>query len=288
MTAATATVVADTPLRPITAPLPRLVRAELRWIFRRPRTLIVLGLLAVFPVIIGVAVQLAGGGDSADTDAPLFITAATSALALPLGALTMLLGLFLPLAVAMSGADAIAGEQSTGALRGWLLAPVGRGRLLAVKTIGVTAVALAATALVGITGLATGLIINGTDGLFTLSGTTLGIWDTLGRIGLAVAWVALQLLAVGAVALAISTTTEHPMLVVATVLGGLIVSQVLTLFAALDWLHPFLLVDSWSALPDLLRDPIIYGAMGEGALRAACYIVIALSLGYARMATRDG
>lgn len=289
MTAATATVVADTPLRPITAPLARLVRAELRWIFRRPRTLIVLGLLAVFPPTIGVAVQLAGGGNSqAGADAPLFITAATSALALPLGTLTMLLGLFLPLAVAMSGADAIAGEQSTGALRGWLLAPVGRGRLLAVKTIGVTAVALAATALVGITGLATGLIINGTDGLFTLSGTTLGIWDTFGRIGLAVAWVALQLLAVGAIALAISTTTEHPMLVVATVLGGLIVSQVLTLFAALDWLHPFLLVDSWSALPDLLRDPIIYDGMGEGALRAACYIVIALSLGYARMTTRDG
>lgn len=268
----------------------RLYRAELRWIFRRPRTLIVLGLLAAFPVIIGVAVRLASGGESqaGDGDAPLFVTAVTNALALPLGALTMLLGLFLPLAVAMSGADAIAGEQSTGALRGWLLAPVGRGRLLAVKSVGVATVALAATALVALTGLATGLILNGADGMFTLSGTTLSLWDTLGRIGIAVLWVTLQLLAVGAIALAISTTTEHPMLVVASILGGLIVSGVLGIFDALSWLHPFLLTDSWSALPDLLRDPIAYDAMGEGALRAACYLVIGLSLAYARMISRDG
>ncbi|MGH3432677.1 MAG: ABC transporter permease [Thermocrispum sp.] len=292
MTATTlaAATVSDTPLRPRRASLPRLLRAELRWIFRRPRTLIVLGLLAVFPPVIGVTVQLASGGESAGagSDAPLFVTAVTNALALPLGTLTVLLGLFLPLAVAMSGADAVAGEQSTGALRGWLLAPVGRGRLLGVKAFGVATVAVTAAALVAVTGLATGLIINGTDGMFTLSGTTLSLWDTLGRIGLAVAWVALQLLAVGAIALAISTTTEHPMLVVATVLGGLIVSQVLGVFDGLSWLHPFLLPDSWMALPDLLRDPIAYDAMGEGALRAACYIVIGLSLGYARMATRDG
>ena len=295
MTAATTDVTRapafDGPLKPLRAPWTRLFRAELRWIFRRPRTLIVLGLLALFPVIIGVAVRLASDGESqtgGGGDAPLFVTAVTNALALPLGALTMLLGLFLPLAVAMSGADAIAGEQSTGALRGWLLAPVGRGRLLSIKAAGVATVALAASALVGLTGLATGLILNGTDGMFTLSGTTLSLWDTLGRIGLAVAWVALQLLAVGAIALAISTTTEHPMLVVASILGGLIVSQVLWLFDALSWLHPFLLPDSWSALPDLLRDPMALDAMGEGALRALCYIVIGLSLGYARMVSRDG
>lgn len=294
MTAATGAVMgpigASTAVKgPLRAPLPRLLRAELRWIFRRPRTLVVLGLLAAFPPVVGTAVQLAGGGDaSAGADAPVFISAATSALALPLGTLTVLLGLFLPLAVAMSGADAVAGEQSTGAMRGWLLAPVSRGRLLAVKTFGVATVAAVATTLVAVTGLATGLIINGTEGMFTLSGTDLSLIDSLGRIGLAVAWVSLQLLAVGAIALAISTATDHPMLVVASILGGLIVMQVLQVFPALDWLHPFLLPDSWTALPDLLRDPITYDAMGEGALRAACYLVIGLSIGYARLTTRDG
>jgi len=272
------------------APLVRLLSSELRWIFRRPRTLVVLALLAIFPVIIGISVQLGTDGQPETSgDAPLFVSAITNALALPLGSLMMLLGLFLPLAVAMAGADAIAGEQSVGALRGWLLAPVVRGRLLGVKVFGVAVVAVVSAGLVALTGLVTGLIINGTDGLFTLSGTELSLVDALGRIGLAVAWVALQLLAVGAVALAISTTTEHPMLVVAMVLGGLIVSQVLGLFDALSWLHPFLLPDSWvSALPDLLRDPIAYVTLGEGALRAVSYLVIALSLAYARIVTRDG
>ena len=34
--------------------VPRLLRAELRWIFRRPRTLVVLGLLAAVPAVIGI------------------------------------------------------------------------------------------------------------------------------------------------------------------------------------------------------------------------------------------
>src|SRR5690606_34536818 len=185
------------------APLSRLVLAEVRWIFRRPRTLVVLALLAIFPPIIGISIVLAGPGE-ASGEAPLFVAAATSALSIPLGSFMMLMSLFLPLAVAMAGADAIAGEQSVGALRGWLVAPVSRGRLLAVKVFGVLAVALVAAGLVALTGLTTGLILNGMDGIITLSGTTLGFADALGRIGLAVAWVTLQLLAVGAVALAIS------------------------------------------------------------------------------------
>src|SRR5690606_3946412 len=223
--------------------------------------------------IIGISIVLAGPGE-ASGEAPFFVAAATSALSIPLGSFMMLTSLFLPLAVAMAGADAIAGEQSVGALRGWVVAPVSRGRLLAVKVFGVLAVALVAAGLVALTGLTTGLILNGMDGIITLSGTTLGFADALGRIGLAVAWVTLQLLAVGAVALAISTTTEHPMLVVALVLGGLIVSQVLSVFDSLSWLHPFLLPEGWvAAMPQLMRDPVSLALLGEGALRAACYVV---------------
>lgn len=268
--------------------LHRLLSAELRWIFRRPRTLVVLGLLAVIPVIIGIALSFANSSGQGTADAPVFVTAAASALALPIGALTVLLSLLLPLTVAMAGGDAIAGEQANGTLRGWLLAPVGRGRLLAVKAVGVAVVALTAAALVGTTGVLTGLVVTGTDGLFTISGTTLPLLDALGRVAITVGWVALQLWAIGAVALAVSTGTDHPMLVVATVLGGVIISQVLLLFSALDWLHPFLLPVSWDALIDLVRDPIALNALGEGALRAVCYLVIGLSLAYARMVTNDG
>jgi ABC-2 type transport system permease protein len=272
----------------------RLYRAELRWIFRRPRTLIVLGMLAMIPVVIGIGLTLvsstgANGGPDDGGGGALLTSAVSNGFILPVAALVLTLQLLLPLAAAMAGADAIAGESAHGTLRGWLLAPVSRGRLLAVKAFGVATVSLVAVFAMATTGLITGLIINGPDSLFTLSGTTLSVWDTLGRIALAAAWVTLQLWAVGAVALAISACTEHPMLVVVSVLAGDIVFQILSFLSAVDWLHPFLLNQNWStALVDVLQDPMASGQLGEGALRALCYIAIALSLAYARITTRDG
>ncbi|MGI5186632.1 ABC transporter permease subunit [Promicromonospora sp. CA-289599] len=283
------------------APLGRLLRAEVRWIFRRPRTLVVLALLAALPVITGIAVDLTLGGGApvdagpvgagpgaSDGGPPIFVTMATSAFVLPLGSLMTLLMLMLPLTVAMASGDALAGEQSHGTLRGWLLAPVSRGRLLFVKAVGVLVVALVASGVVVASGLVTGLLLAGTDGLVSMSGTGLSITDVLWRLGVAVAWATLYLMAVGAVALAISASTEHPMVVVVGVLGGLIVSVVLLQISALDWLHPYLLPSSLASLVDLIRDPVSFDGLAEGAFRAGCYLVIGVSLAYARLTTRDG
>jgi ABC-2 type transport system permease protein len=280
------------------APLGRLLRAEVRWIFRRPRTLVVLGLLTALPVITGIAVDLtlndgvappvepgpggAGGGP------PIFVTMATSAFVLPLGSLMSMLMLLLPLTVAMASADALAGEQSHGTLRGWLLAPVARGRLLLVKSVGVLAVALVASGLVVLSGVVTGLVLAGADGLVSMSGTELSMADVLWRLAVAVAWATLYLMAVGGVALAISAATEHPMVVVVGVLGGLIVSGVLMQISALDWLHPYLLPTSLTSLVDLIRDPVSFDGLADGAFRSVCYLVIGMSLAYARITTRDG
>ena len=275
-------------------PLTRLLAAELRWIFRRPRTLAVLGLLALIPVVIGIGLTLVSdnasqGGGPDDGGAALLAGAVSNAFVLPVAALVMTLALLLPLASAMAGADAIAGEAAHGTLRGWLIAPVGRGRLLAVKAFGVATVSVVSVLAMCLTGVVTGLIINGTDSMFTLSGTTLSLGGALLRILLVAAWVILQLWAVGAVALAISSWTEHPMLVVASVLAGDIVFTILGFLTSLKWLHPFLLTQNWQLAPaEVLQDPMSSTMLGEGALRALCYIVIGLSLAYARLSTRDG
>lgn len=275
-------------------PLARLLAAELRWIFRRPRTLAVLGLLALIPVIIGIGLTLVDenasqGGGPDDGGGALLATAVNNAFVLPVAALVMTLALLLPLASAMAGADAIAGEAQHGTLRAWLVAPVGRGRLLAVKAFGVATVSVVSVLAMCFTGVVTGLIINGTDSLFTLSGTTLSLGGALLRILLVAAWVIVQLWAVGAIALAISTWTEHPMLVVASVLAADIVFTILGFLTSLDWLHPFLLTRNWQMAPaEILMDPISGSMLWEGVARAACYIVIGLSLAYARLSTRDG
>ncbi len=276
-----------------TVPLFRLFAAELRWIFRRPRTLAVLGLLALVPIVVGIGLTLVG--ESSGSDAPddsggaLLASAVNNAFVLPIAAMVLTLTLLLPLASAMAGADAIAGEAAHGTLRGWLIAPVSRGRLLAVKAFGVATVSVVAVLSMCVTGVVTGLIINGTDSLFTLSGTTLSLGEALLRILLVGGWIVLQLWAVGAVALAVSSWTEHPMLVVASVLAMNIVFTILGFLTSLKWLHPFLLTKDWTIAPAaVLQDPMMLTTFGEGAVRAACYIVVGLSLAYGRLVTRDG
>lgn len=266
------------------APLGRLLGSELRWVLLRPRTLVLLGVFALIPVLIAIGVAVG------DRSAPGLIGAiAGNGLVLPVAALTMSLALLLPLAVAMAAADAIAGESAQGTLRGLLLAPVSRLRLVGMKAFGVLVVAALATLAIAVVGVLAGLVVVGTaDGqLVTLSGTVVSWPAALGRVALVAAWTVGQLAAVGAVALAISAVTEHPLVVLAAVLGGLIVFGVLSAIPALDWLQPYLLTTGWRAGADALRDPLPWDGLVESSLRAGCYLLLGAGLTTFLMLRRD-
>ena len=274
--------------RPRRAPLPRLLRSELRWVFRRPRTLVGIGLLALAPITIGIATLFVTDGVTGNADQGPPITAlGGNALTLPVISLSMLLLFLLPLVASIAAADAIAGESASGTLRGLLVSPVSRLRLLAIKMFGVMAVITVAVLVVTVVAIVTGLILHGTGGLVTLSGTTISFGDALGRVTLTVGWVLLQLFAVAAIALAVSACTEHPLVVLSTVMGGLIIIGILGNLPVLDWLKPFLLSDNWTAGADVMRDPMYTTDLGTSALRAVCYLVIGYSLAVARMVTKD-
>ncbi len=272
---------------PVRAPLGRLLRSELRWVLRRPRTQIGLGILALVPVLMGIGIVA--------TDSPggsgLLTQIAGNGLVLPVVALSISLALLLPLAVTMAAADALAGESAHGTLRGLLLAPVSRPRLVLVKAVGVLSVAMAAVTAVTLVGIVTGLVLVGPSGtahgMLTLSGTEVGPGSALLRVSLAAAWTVGQLAAVGAVALTVSSATEHPLVVLAAVLGGLIVFGVLSSIPALDWLQPMLLTNGWFAITDVLRDPVPLDGLASSSLRAACYLVLGLALTLARTTTRE-
>ncbi|HET9253620.1 MAG TPA: ABC transporter permease subunit [Pseudonocardiaceae bacterium] len=268
----------------VRAPLRRLLRSELRWILRRPRTQIALVLLALVPVLIGIGIAVAGSPGGG-----LLSQVAGNGLVLPVVALSVTLTFLLPLAVAMSAADALAGESAHGTLRALLLAPVSRARLVLVKAMGVLAVAVIAVTAVAVAGAVTGLILVGPSGhgMLTLSGTEVGPGSVLLRVSLATAWTVVQLSAVGAVALAVSSATDHPLVVLASVFGGLIVFGILSTIPALDWLQPALLTTGWFAIVDVLRDPLPLDGLATSSLRAACYLVIGLALALGRALTRE-
>lgn len=270
---------------PRPAPLGRLLAAEVRWVFRRPRTLVLLGVFALVPVLIAIGVVLADRGPGRG----LIGAVAGNGLVLPVAALTLALGLLLPLAVATAAADALAGEAAAGTLRGLLLAPVGRLRLVVMKAVGVLVVAAAAVLVIAVVGVVAGLVIVGIPdgGLLTLSGTTVGLGDALGRVALVAAWTVGQLAAVGAVALAVSAATEHPLVVLAAVLAGLIVFGVLGAIPALDGVAPYLLTSGWTAGADALRDPLPLDGMVSSTLRALAYLAAGAAATVAVVLRRD-
>jgi ABC-2 type transport system permease protein len=274
------------------APILRLLKAELRFMLRRPRTMIALGVAAAVPVVAGIGVSVAsappagGGPDQAIQGVASIV--GDNGLVLPVFVLLLSMTMLLPLVGTMWSADAISGEAAAGGLRNLLLAPVGRARLLAVKAFGVAVFTLVTVTIMAAVGVVAGLVILGGDGMLTMSGTTLPFGESLGRIALLTVLVTLQVWAVAAIALAISTTTDHPLVVLSVTLGGVIVFSVLTVISSLDWLHPVLITSGWSDLADIARDPMPTDAIGDSVLRAACYVLIGYSLALARIVTRDG
>ncbi len=264
------------------APIGRLLGSEVRWVLRRPRTLVMLALFALMPVTIAIGVV------ASNRSGGLVGNIVGNGLVLPVVALILAQALLLPLAVGMAAADALAGEAAAGTLRGLLLAPVSRLRLVGMKAFGVLVVAVLATGVIAVVGAFAGVVlVGGTDGLVTLSGTTVGVGGALCRILLAVAWTVGQLAAIGAVALAVSAWTEHPLVVLASVLGMVIVFGVLGAIPALDWLQPYLLTSGWTSGADVLRDPLPARGLVESTLRALCYLALGSGLTVYRMLRRD-
>ena len=270
-----------------TAPVARLARSELRMMLRRPRTLVGLGLLAAVPVIAGIAITIAADGEGPAGEGIAALIEGNG-LMLPIFSLLVALTMLLPLVGATLAADALAGESSHGTLRSLLMAPVGRARLLAIKAFGVATVTLLACLLMAATGTITGVILLGGNGMLTASGTTLPFLDGLGRVLLTAVLVSIQIWGVAAIGLAVSAWTDHPLIVLSVALGLLIVSGVLSAIPALDWLDPVLITTGWESIGEVVRDPLPWPSLTEGALRAGCYIVIGYSLALSRMISRDG
>jgi ABC-2 type transport system permease protein len=274
------------------APIVRLLRAELRFMLRRPRTLAALGLVAIVPIVAAIGVSVAAGSPQGDGPNQAIAGIASivkgNGLILPVFVLLLSMVMLLPLLGTMWSADAISGEASAGGLRNLLLAPVGRARLLAVKAFGIALMCLVAVAIMAVVGAVAGMVILGGGQMLTLSGSTLEFGASLGRIALLVVLVTIQIWAVAAIALAISTFTDHPLIVLSVTLGGVILFTVLAAIPSLDWLHPVLLTTGFADLADVVRDPMPTNAITDGLLRAASYILIGYSFALGRMAMRDG
>ncbi|MFJ2575370.1 ABC transporter permease [Kitasatospora aureofaciens] len=266
-----------------------LFRNELHLTFRRMRTLVLLGILAALPILIGVIIKVntdspRGGGGGA----PSFIAQTTqNGLFLVFTALAVALPVFLPMTVGVVAGDSVAGEAATGTLRYLLVAPAGRTRLLAAKFTAGLAFCLAATAAVAMTALATGAALFPLGKVTLLSGDTIGLGEALPRALLVAAMVALSLAGLVAIGLFVSTLTGSGIAAMATTVVLVITVQILDSFPQLDAIRPFLFTHYWLSFADLLRAPMYWDGMLKNLGLQAAYIAVFGSAAWARFSSRD-
>ncbi|HEV7203247.1 MAG TPA: ABC transporter permease [Jatrophihabitans sp.] len=263
----------------------RLYLAEMRLVLRRRRNLILLGVLALVPVLIGVAVKVSDPGAG---DGPQFLGRITgNGLFLVFTAITVSMPFFLPLVIGVIAGDSIAGEAGLGTLRYLLTVPVSRGRLLAMKTLAVASFTFIAVLVVALVGLLTGSILFGLHSLVLLSGDTVGLGSGLLRSLGVVVYVTIALFGLAAGGVFISTLTENAIAAMATTVSIAVFSALLDAVPQLSAIHPGLLTDHWLSFGELLRSSISWVDLARWTLLHLAYAAVFLSLAWSRMTTKD-
>jgi ABC-2 type transport system permease protein len=283
------------PARPVPADRPpaalvawlRLLRSELGLLFLRWRNIALLGVLAVIPVIVGLALRLAGSGGGGGQGPPFLDQVAGNGVFLAFLALSVMLTLVLPLVIAVVAGDAIAGEASRGTLRYLLAVPVGRARLLFVKHVALNIFCGAACLLIAAVSLAVGAAAFPIGRVTLLSGTSVSLGDGLVRLLLVTIYVALAMAALATIGLAVSTFTEHPVAAIAAILVITIASEVADSVPQFSAIHPYLPTHWWLSFDGLLGAPMTWGGVGHGLASFASYALIFGGVAWARFTTAD-
>ena len=266
----------------------RFFRSELRLVFGRRRNQALLAVVGLFPLIIGIGLRLTQQPNATGGPSVAFITQlAGNGVFLSFIALTLLLILVLPLAVAVVAGDSMAGEAGYGTLRSLLAIPAGRVRLLTVKYAVIVVFAVAVTFLVAAVALGTGAVLFPVGPVTLLSGTTVPIADAMLRLLFVALYVAAAMASLGAIGMAISTFTEHAVGAIAAIAIVVVTSEVVDKVPQFAAIQPYLPTHWWTSFDSLLRVPVNTATLLRGLLSFGAYLVIFGSLTWARFTTAD-
>jgi ABC-2 type transport system permease protein len=267
-----------------------MIVVELIKMICRPRTWLIIGMLVALPTLVAILLAVTDLAPRPGTGPPFLSAVLSDGTLFPLAALGVVLPLLLPIAVAVLGGDAIAGESQTGTLRYLLVRPVGRTHLLLAKLATVVAFVLLAVLVVAAVSYAEGRLLLGrapATGTVSLSGSTLSQEELSWRTALALGYVIICMLGVAAIALFFSTLTRSGIGAALGTIGVLVASTVLLGLDAAGGLHPFLLTRYWLAFVDLFRDPILWRDVVRGLAVQLGYLTVFTLAAWANFGTKD-
>jgi ABC-2 type transport system permease protein len=261
---------------------------ELRRQFKRRRTIGVLVLMAVLPLILIGALQLGGAEDAeANSRVNLVDVATASGLNLTLFVLFATTGFFLVVVFALFFGDTVASEASWGSLRYALATPVPRARLLRQKWLAALVLSVGAMVLLVVVAVVAGGIAYGFGDVETPLGIALDQRTALVRLVGMLGYLAVHLLVVGTLAFWLSTVTDAPLAAV----GGAVFTTVV--FAVLEAVEQLGGIRDWFptaynfAWTDLLQTPVDSGDLFRGVVQGLAYAALFTALGFRHFARKD-
>ena len=264
-------------------------RAELRRQLGRRRTLWILGIVAALPLILVAAFSLDDSpGRPGDPTVRLVDLATGGGPNFTVFAFFVSAELLLFIVAALFAGDPVPAEASWASLRYLLTAPVSRARLLTSKlVIGFLSTAALVIALPA-WALAVGTLAYGPEPFSILGGGELTWGEWLPRMAIAVGYVLVMILPVGAFSFWVGVRSQTPLAAVGGALILLIVSGILDSIDALgDWRKALPAHYSRAWLDLLVSGPVDWTDLRHGALWSVLYTVLFLAMGYRRFRRQD-
>jgi ABC-2 type transport system permease protein len=262
------------------------LRVEIGRQWARRRTRLTLGFLVVLPFLLVGAFQLGRGSNR--RGAPGFVDLATSGAAnFTLFTLFAATGFLLVVVFALFAGDTVASEASWSSLRYLLAAPVPRGRLLRQKLLVALGFSGFALVLLPLVAFVVGGVFYGWGPARTPLGTSFATGTALVRLLLVLAYLALTLVFVSALAFLLSVWTDAPLGAVGGAVLLVIVSNILDAIPALgDWRQvlPTYYQFAWV---DLLGPTIVWDQVARGVLWSLGYSLVLFAVAWWHFGRKD-
>ncbi|RLK59366.1 ABC-2 type transport system permease protein [Actinokineospora cianjurensis] len=262
------------------------LRVELARQLRRRRTQLLLGFLVLLPFILWAAFEFGTSGNARRSGG--FVDLATASAPNFVVFVLFAAGSFLlPMIVALFFGDTIASEASWSSLKYLLAMPIPRGRLLRQKAVTSGLLSLLALVLLPAVALLVGVIFYGAGEAVSPTGDAIAFSDSLLAMVFAVAYIAVNLLWVAALALLLSVATDAPLGAVGGAVLVSILSQILDQITALEGIRDYLPTHFAFAWSDLISTDIDWSNMTKGAFSAVTFAAVFGLLAARRFRTKD-
>ncbi|GAA4741597.1 hypothetical protein GCM10025783_10940 [Amnibacterium soli] len=270
--------------RPVRLPF----RVELARQLSQRRVRIALGVLAVLPVVVRIAL-LVGGGASSGGSGTTDLTALAQVSGATFAAFVLVLtgGFLATLVAALLFGDLIAGEASRSTLKYLLTVPVPRLRLLAVKAQVAAVLLVAGLAALTAVSLLVGVLSYGAGGIQVPGGPALGLGDSVLRLLAATAAAAAGLLWAAALGTLLTVVSDSPLAAAGGVVLMSILSRILDQIPALGKVRLLLPTHFSTAFRGFLEAPVDLAPVANGLLSGLVWAVVLGTLAAWRFTRKD-